>query len=133
MIMQLRCETDLPPQCPPGDAVSNDINPVFRYIESDTLQESDFLNHKEKNSNYPPGMECEALAVSFYTTIEAADNLAKKFKKFRTKKLLSGRITTECGLHKTENEHLNLWIFKNVDMVKVFLGGGDEDEDRNQN
>lgn len=126
--MHLKCEADLPPQCPPSDATPGDIMPVYRFLEGEDLNEVDFLNHKEKKSMYPSDMECEALALSFYTSIEAADNLAKRVKKFRKKKLLSGRITSACGIHKTENEHLNLWIYRDIDMMNVFLGGEDKDE-----
>ncbi|MNC06513.1 hypothetical protein D3C75_540260 [compost metagenome] len=128
MIMHLKCEADLPPQCPPSDAASGDVGPVYRYIEGENLDEVDFLNHKEKNLYYSRDMECEALALSFYTTIEAANDLAKRVKKFRKKKVISGRITSTCGIHKTTNDHLNLWIYRDIDMMEVFLGGEDKDE-----
>lgn len=126
--MRLKCEADLPPQCPPSDARPGNIEPVFRFIEAEVLQEVDFLNHKEKNLTYSSNMECEALALSFYTTIEAANKVAKRYKNLRGKKILGGRITTDCGIHITENFHLNLWIYRDIDIINVFLGGEDKDE-----
>ncbi|WHX88032.1 hypothetical protein QNH18_07020 [Bacillus paralicheniformis] len=114
-------EKNLPPQCPPTDAVQKDVEPVYRFIENDTLQEIDFLNHRERNITYRSEQKCEALAISFFTTEQAAERLRKKFKrKFKEKILLKGKITEECGIHKTENDHLNLWLFQDVNMLNVF-------------
>ncbi|MCY8002446.1 hypothetical protein P9D31_17115 [Bacillus haynesii] len=113
-------EKNLPPQCPPADAVQKDVEPVYRFIENDTLQEIDFLNHRERNLTYRSEQECEALAISFYTTEQAAERLRKKFKRFKKKVLLKGKVTEECGIHKTENYHLNLWLFQDVNMLNVF-------------
>ncbi|WP_262173233.1 hypothetical protein [Saccharococcus sp. Marseille-Q5394] len=120
-------EKDFPAQCPPIDAIEMDINPVYRVIENDTIQEVDFLNHRERNKRYPSHKTCEALAISFFTTYEAANDATIRFKNLRNKKFVQGIITMECGIHKTENEHLNLWLYKDVDMVKVFLGEEDRD------
>jgi hypothetical protein len=123
-------ETQLPEMCPPSDAIQNDVAPVYRFIENETAQEIDFLNHKERNFPYPPHLMCEAMAISFYTTENAATRIAKRYqKKFKGKKLSIGKITSSCGVHKTENCHLNLWLFKDTDMLKVFLG----EENKNEN
>lgn len=114
-------EKNLPDQCPPTDAVQEYVEPVYRFIENDTLQEIDFLSHRERNLPYKqPEKECEAAAISFYTTEQAAEGLRNKFKKFKKKVLIKGKITKECGIHKTENYHLNLWLFKDVNMLNVF-------------
>ncbi|APJ26613.1 MULTISPECIES: hypothetical protein [Bacillus] len=114
-------EKNLPPQCPPADAVQRDVEPVYRFIENDTLQEIDFLSHRERKLPYKhPEKECEAAAISFYTTEQAAEGLRKKFKNFKKKVLIKGKITEECGIHKTENYHLNLWLFQDVNMLNVF-------------
>ncbi|KGR90188.1 hypothetical protein CD30_13155 [Ureibacillus massiliensis 4400831 = CIP 108448 = CCUG 49529] len=111
----------MPPQCPPSNAISNDVEPVYRFIEDDSVQDLDFLNHVERGKSYPPAKTCEALALSFYTTIDAAKNASKRFKNLRNKKLVAGRITSECGIHNIKNNHLNLWVYKEIDMLKVFL------------
>lgn len=114
-------EKNLPEQCPPSDAIQEDVEPVYRFIENDTLQEIDFLSHRERNLFYKPEKECEAAAISFYTTEQAAEELRMKFKrKFKRKVLLKGKITKDCGIHKTEYYHLNLWLFQDVNMLNVF-------------
>ncbi|WP_342508288.1 hypothetical protein [Sporosarcina sp. FSL K6-2383] len=123
-------EENFPEQCPPFDAIEQDINPIYRIIENDTVQEIDFLNHRERKKPYPQNKTCEALAISFFTTAKAASDATKRFKNLRNKKFVGGIITSKSGIHKTENVHLNLWLYKDVDMVKVFLGEGDGNENK---
>lgn len=127
--MVFRSQAHMPVQCPPADAKENNVEPVYRFIENDTVQEIDFLNHLERNKPYPPHKTCEALALSFFTTLEATKKASKKIKGLRNKKFVSGQITSECGTHHTVNNHLNLWLYKDVDILKIFLG----EEDRGEN
>lgn len=115
-------EKNFPPQCPPSEAIQQDVEPVFRFTESETLQESDFLNHREMNKPYPPHLECEALAISFFTKREAAERLRNRHKHFKNKVIKKGKITEECGIHKIRESHLNLWLYHDVDMLKMFVG-----------
>lgn len=119
--MVFKSQEDMPKQCPPDDAIPNNIEPVYRFIEHETIGEIDFLNHKERKKRYPSDKTCEALAISFFTTTRAV-KIASRFKNLKGKKYVAGKITSECGIHNIENEHLNLWLYKNVDMLKVFLG-----------
>ena len=123
--MMIFKETNMPVMCPPYDAIQMDIEPVFRFTEDKTITDKDFLNHLEKGLSYDPKRICEAIALSFYTNEEAAMKLTKRFKAFKKKTLTSGKITYNCGKHKTENQHLNLWAFKDADMLKVYLGKED--------
>jgi len=126
--MVFKSQADMPAQCPPADAEENDVEPVYRFIENDTVEEVDFLNHIERNRPYPPHKTCEALALSFFTTLEAAKTAGKRIKGLRNKKYVAGLITSECGAHCTIKNHLNLWLYKDVDMLKIFLGGEDRGE-----
>lgn len=123
-------QADMPQQCPPDTASSNNVKPVYRFIEGDVVQEIDFLNHIERNKGYPSGRECEAFALSFFTTLDAAENAAKKFKNLRNKKFVAGKIISECGIHNTRNNHLNLWLYKDIDMLRVFLGEENKSENK---
>ncbi|CCG50184.1 MULTISPECIES: hypothetical protein [Bacillus] len=119
-------EKNFPPQCPPSDAIQQDVEPVFRLTKSETLQEADFLNHRESKKRYPSDLECEALAISFFTKREAAERLRRKHKHFRNKVINKGKITEECGIHNIRGSHLNLWLFQDVDMLKMFAGDIEE-------
>ncbi|PIC63870.1 hypothetical protein CSV79_09340 [Sporosarcina sp. P13] len=123
--MVFKSQADMPAQCPPADAKENDVEPVYRFIDNDNALEIDFLNHKERNKPYPPHKTCEALAISFFTTLEATKNAGKRIKSLRNKKFVAGKITSKCGTHHTVNNHLNLWLYKDADMLKVFLRGED--------
>ncbi|MDF2792008.1 MAG: hypothetical protein K0S80_5110, partial [Neobacillus sp.] len=70
--MVFKNQLDMPPRCPPIEAASNDVEPVYRFIENKTVGEIDFLNHKERKKNYPSNRTCEALAISFFTSQQAA-------------------------------------------------------------
>ncbi|QWG70402.1 hypothetical protein EXW32_29095 (plasmid) [Bacillus mycoides] len=118
-------ETNMPEQCPPSNAIQQDVECVYRFIENDTVQEIDFLNHKERNRTYPSDRECEAVALSFFTSTVAAEKSRKRFKSLKGKVLAEGKITSECGIHETKNHHLNLWLFENVNMMKTFTGEED--------
>ncbi|MED3980875.1 hypothetical protein [Priestia megaterium] len=120
--MILKNQVHMPPQCPPVGAIPGNVSPVYRFIENEKLEEIDFQNHIERKRPYPPNKTCEALAISFFTSTQSARNMSKKFKTFRNKTLLAGKITTECGRHQTQHQHLNLWLYENVDMVKIFQG-----------
>ncbi|MGG2061649.1 hypothetical protein [Priestia megaterium] len=120
--MVFKSQADMPEQCPPSDAKENNVGEVYRFIENDDIEEIDFLNHKERNKSYPPHKTCEALALSFFTTLEATKRAGKRIKGLRNKKFVVGQITSECGRHHTINNHLNLWLYKDVDMLKIFLG-----------
>lgn len=116
----------MPEHCPPSNAEANDVKPVFRYIENDNVSVIDFQNHIERNLIYKPEDKCGAIALSFFTTEESAKKLGTRFKKFRKKLIAKGEITSKCGIHNIANNHLNLWVFKDVDMLKVFTGEEDK-------
>ncbi|MBD7937026.1 hypothetical protein H9655_08280 [Cytobacillus sp. Sa5YUA1] len=123
--MNLKHQADmaaLPTECPPETAKSEDIEVAYRFIKSDLVTEEDFLSHKEENKKYPPYLACQALAVSFFVTEEHARKVAENNQYLGDKKLVKGRITSECGKHRTKRGHINLWLCEDVDMKKVFLG-----------
>lgn len=122
--MPYKSKEDMPPQCPPADVVSEDKEPVYRFIEGDEVAECDFLNHKEANKPYPDHLLCEALAISLFDDEEAAYKKQKRIKSLKSMKLVKGKLKRECGVHKTDHtRHMNLWLFKNVDMLKTFTEG----------
>lgn len=122
--MVFKNQADMPECCPPSDAGADDLEPVYRYTKKEVVEETDFENHLEANIPYDEEDKCGAIALSFYTSVKAAKGL-RRYKKFRKMVISQGRITAECGIHKIENEHINLWIFEGVKMLPVFLGEGD--------
>ena len=122
--MPYKHKEDMPPQCPPADVVSEDKEPVYRFIEGEEIAECDFLNHKEANKPYPDHLLCEALAISLFDDEAAAYKKQKRVKGLRGMKLVKGKVKRECGVHKIDHtHHMNLWLFKDVNMLKVFTEG----------
>ena len=126
--MVFKSQTDMPESCPPSNAIANDIEPAFRYIENNEPQDIDFQNHIVRKIPYKNEDKCAAIALSLYTTEEAAGTLRKRYKKFKKMIISQGKITSDCGIHIIENCHINLWVYKDVDMLKVFLGEEDRGE-----
>jgi ribosomal protein S18 len=128
--MIFKNQADMPPQCPPEDATPKDIEPVYRIIENEEVQEIDFLNHIERKLFYRSARKCEAIALSFFSNEKAVLELKRRIKNFKNKLISKGKITSECGEHTIENSHINLWVYKDVEMLKVFLGEEDKDENK---
>lgn len=119
--MPYKSKEDMPPQCPPSDVVSENKEPVYRFIEGDEITECDFLNHKEAKKPYPDHLLCEALAISLFDDEEAAYKKQKRIKSLKAMKLVKGKLKRECGVYKIDHtHHMNLWLFENVNMLKVF-------------
>ncbi|MDL4842476.1 hypothetical protein [Aquibacillus rhizosphaerae] len=122
--MVFKNQADMPKCCPPSDAGAEDLEPVYRYTKKEVVQENDFENHIEANIPFKEENKCGAIALSFFTTTEAAKSL-RRHKKFRKMVISQGKITAKCGIHNIENKHINLWVFEGVNMLPAFLGEGD--------
>lgn len=117
---------NLPNLCPPEETESINLKPVYRLIKGEDIRENDLLSHVEEGRRFPPNKKCEAHAISIFKNMEGCENLQKKFSIFRDKKIYKGQITKECGvvdLYLGTN-HLNLWVFNNVDLLSIFTEGG---------
>ena len=116
--------------CPPRGAVRGSVSPVYRFFDNDTINENGFKSHKQLGIKYPLSKECEALAISFFTTEEAAQKMAHRYPKFKSKKLISGRITPECGVYNINNgtKHLNLWVYRDVNIANIFQGNEEKND-----
>ncbi|MGV2927199.1 hypothetical protein RW115_01265 [Macrococcus capreoli] len=121
---------DLPESCPPIQSIASDLRPVYRLTDSNELKETDFMSHIELGKNYRPEQECQAHAISFFNDIDSCYRAQKKFKNLRNKVVSKGIITKECGLNDSYkgSSHINLWVYKDVNLLDIFLGG-DNNED----
>jgi len=116
---------DLPYQCPPQNTTPVNLAPVYRLIDGENISYSDLLSHVEVGLNFPPNQECQAHAVSLYQDIKSIEELQKKYKKLRSKKIYEGQITKKCGVVDLylNKSHINLWVFKDIDLLKIFQRG----------
>lgn len=116
---------NLPAGCPPLDAQEQNIENVYRLVSFPPC-EDDFKTHVEGNMRFPEDLYCEANALSFFTNIEKAKKMSKQFKKFKKSNvhMYCGNITSEFGRHRTKNKHLNLWVYKEINILNVFTEEG---------
>lgn len=110
---------DYPESCPPVLATCLE-GTYYRLCKSDEYSKEDFLTHVDAGLPFPPQKQCEALALSFYDSIENANKLRRKFKKFRMHSIKPVQILESYGVALLENQtgHLNLWEYKNIDIFK---------------
>lgn len=119
-------EEDMPDQCPPAVAKSEDVRDVYRFLRKDVPDSVDFDNHITRNLRYgPESNKCSAIAISFYTTPERVIEERSKGKRFKNAAVVKGDIYEHYGVHSTSNCHLNLWVFNGVNLFKEFTGKED--------
>lgn len=121
---------DLPESCPPLEATSCEINPVYRLVKNETLVEEDMLSHIELSKPFPPAMLCAAHAISFNRSKEGCAKLRKKILKFRNRKIKEFKILESYGVNDSylNVEHINLWVYKGIELYKEMEGGNKDDE-----
>lgn len=112
----------MPPQCPPAQAQPYERFPVFRLCFDQKISEKDFYNHHELGTipKRPKKDLCGYFALSFNTTIEASAYVRDNFKEFKERKIVAGKIIKTNGAMVQKKDHINLWLYKNVNMVQSF-------------
>ena len=79
----------------------------------------DFKTHYELGT-IPEGKDCEAMALSFFSTKQKACRMQNIIKKFKSYSVIPIEIKKEHGIGILENEHLNLWEYSG----NSFIDGG---------
>lgn len=106
-------ETDMPDECPPADAFG--VNGRFYRFVSDSPSEDDFIPHSRL---YPDrsflGMECQARAISVFSSVEDCNKLRKLSPKFRNKSVAAVQLTPCDGVimhtpSSLSNAHYSWW------------------------
>lgn len=107
-----------PESCPPAEAIQFE-GVFFRLCKGESFCEEDFLTHFEAGKNFPNKKLCEAMALSFYDSVEHAENLKRRYrKKFGTCSIQPVPIIKDygVGIFEEKSGHLNLWEHRNVDI-----------------
>ena len=120
---------NLPVGCPPLDCEDDELKNIYRLVSNPPCSE-DFLSHIENGDSYPKFLECEANAISFFTTVESAKKIQSKFRKLNkpNQHILEGEIKSGNGIHRTKGTHINFWVFKDKDIFVEFTGGQNDEE-----
>lgn len=116
---------NLPQGCPPLHAVEQDVIGVYRLVCSPP-NDKDFETHIEADLFYREDEQCGANSLSFFTTLARAEQMSKRFKKYKKPNthFFQGDLSKSFGLQTLKNKHISLWVYKDVDIKNEFLKVG---------
>jgi hypothetical protein len=114
-----------PEACPPDNAKSKDIEPVYRLTLNYPPTDEDFLSHKELRKSYPPELECKACAISVFSNLNQIEKAKKKIVLFKNKgHIVKGKIAKETGVvsEPDHKSHISWWVYSGVEVKRYFEG-----------
>jgi hypothetical protein len=114
---------DIPPQCPPHDALpANQL--IFRQINEVPISSDHFLSHIE-NGKSTKVANCEHWGCSVWVDEEGVDHALDIFPHFRVTYIISGNVLPiqGCIKHTPNNRqerHYTFWKTYGVDVTPAF-------------
>ena len=98
--------------CPPQTAKTDDVNPVYRFVEDVSISEKDFEPHRVK---FPTAKQfqsqCIYLGTSVFADLTEMLNLQQRFPKFAKMKIAQGSIKKSDGKVSYGNKsHITWWV-----------------------
>ena len=118
---------NFPDHCPPHDSVSGSFK-VYRFLEGNGIDSSDFLTVRDKvpNRKFPEiEKECRACSLSVFTDRSEVLSLQRRVPRWR-KAVAIGQLNVTSGKLKhtpspqTNNSHHSWWVPKDVSAVDLF-------------
>lgn len=120
---------DLPKDCPPLDAIIANNNDIFfRAVSIFPPIEHDFYSPKKLQPDKHFRNECEAKALSMFSTLEGCQRL-RKYSFFRNHTIVSLILGEESGLIKESpspisETHYNWWLAAGFNPIKICIEVG---------
>lgn len=117
-----------PNYCPPDDAVTGAFT-VYRFLEGNVIQSSDFLTVRDKapDRKFPEiEKECRACSLSVFIDRDEVLRLQRRVPRWR-KAIAIGHLKETSGKLKhtpspqTNNSHHSWWVPKDVSAVDLFV------------
>jgi hypothetical protein len=101
--------------CPPSNAINDDVDPVYRFVDDANISEKDFEPHRLK---FPNKMQyqtqCEALGTSVFTDYSVMLQYQQRFPRLAKMKIAQGRIEKSDGrILFGQNKHVTWWVEMN--------------------
>jgi|ERR1017187_3977984 hypothetical protein len=111
---------NLPPQCPPNDAIPC-TGEIFRLVSTVPATTDDFISHFNRYPGKQWLDECEASGLSISLSFEAASRLRKRFKKL-PQEIAVASLQPAVGVMKQTHsaEHHTWWPEDGVDIPVLF-------------
>ena len=115
---------DLPPDCPPADAVAPQNNVFYRLVDNIPPVERDFWSHRKLNPNKNFNTtECVARSCSVLSDLEGC-SLVIKLPTQRNKRIVQLTLPAQSGLVKKTGRnlyHYSWWRAGNFDPLSASL------------
>jgi len=119
---------DLPEGCPPPDAMIPNGEIFFRAVLTFPPTEIDFQSQRKQQPNKFYSNECEARALSMFSTLDGCKRL-KKYTYFKNHFIVSLILSKECGLIKENpscisETHYDWWLASKFDPISICTEAG---------
>lgn len=119
---------DLPEGCPPHDATVPNSDIFYRAVKTFPPTDSDFYSPKKLRPSNQYNNECEARALSVFSTLDGCKRLVK-FSYFKKHLIVSITLDTKCGLIKenpssTSETHYDWWLAARFNPIPLCTEAG---------
>lgn len=114
-----------PVHCPPPSGRPAEGN-VYRYIDGDAPEPSDFLSYKELRPDEDFGnAACKSCGVSVFRDTGDLERLARRVPAYRTKRVAAATLTADLGVtlstpNRERPSHTTWWIPLGVEAWTAF-------------
>lgn len=107
----------LPEQCPPEEAVEQQIDLAFRVVFSNPVKLEHFKSHAALGRPKPPKVDnCRYSSCSLFTSKEAAKSIAR-LPRMRAKHPFVAHVTLPqgAGVWVAQRDHIDFWLYAEFD------------------
>ncbi|MBF0343945.1 MAG: hypothetical protein HQL06_06910 [Nitrospirae bacterium] len=123
---------ELPDDCPPEDAIYPQNEKYFRWVDNYPPTERDFFSLRKLYPERKLPSECQARAVSIFSSFDECLKL-RKFNYFKTRKIISLLLNEECGLvkntpSKDNKSHTSWWVAKTFALNNIHFEYEEDNE-----
>ncbi|GEM_PF-6336353 len=121
---------EYPESCPPANACAFQ-GTFYRLTKNEEFTTDDFMTHYESGIKVPDHLLCESMALSFFDSVNHAESMKKKYKKFNGYSIKPVGILEGYGIGVLTEKtgHLNLWEFRNVDIFSELTKEGEKNDE----
>lgn len=114
---------NLPPRCPPGNAVDVAYEGALRFVRSSSVRIEDFLSEASKGVNRRCD-PCALASCSLFVNRSSRSFIATtRLPKFKNMRVAEINIPVGSGLSilNVESGHIDFWMYENYDPVASII------------
>lgn len=113
----------LPDQCPPADAVENEIGQAYRIVFGDPATVEHFKSHAALGKKPPSDMdECRFASCSLFTSLDRVKSVAQ-LPKLRAQGPILAEVTIAHGSGRwiAHGDHIDFWMYDTFDPIAAIV------------